>query len=149
MHGKYPIPWGRGRHFHPFLGLNNPLVSHKHASELGHHHHRLVGWFHTIGEQCILMSPNLFVFFHVKYQTISSVLIGLYHHFWYFIEWHFTYTFQLLATVIHIPYESHPYIYVSNHTYILLWHGLVDAKAYTGPSITSSVYLLFGCWLVI
>ena len=67
--------------------------------------------------------------------------------FWYFIEWHFTYTFQLLATVI--PYESHPYIYISNHTYILLWHGLVDAKAYTGPSITSSVYLIFGCWLVI
>ena len=44
IHGKHPIPWGRGRHFHPLLGCNSPLVSHQYADELGHDHHSGKGW---------------------------------------------------------------------------------------------------------
>ena len=47
MHGEHPIPWGRGRHFHQFLGCNSPLVSHQHADELGHDHHSGKGWTWT------------------------------------------------------------------------------------------------------
>ena len=47
IHGKHPMPWGRGRHFHPVLGCNSPLVSHQHADELGHNHHSGKGWTWT------------------------------------------------------------------------------------------------------
>ena len=44
---KAPIPWGKGRHFHQFLGCNSPLVSHQHADGLGHDHHSGKGWIWT------------------------------------------------------------------------------------------------------
>ena len=47
VQGKHPISWGRGSHFHSFLGCNSPLVSHQHANELGHGHHSGKGWTWT------------------------------------------------------------------------------------------------------
>ena len=44
MQRKHSIPWERGRHFHLFVGLNSPLVSHHHTDELGHGHQSGEGW---------------------------------------------------------------------------------------------------------
>ena len=58
MHGKHPIPWGRGWHFHPFLGCNSKLVFHQIANELVHTHHSGKGYTWTSTN---IMKPVLIV----------------------------------------------------------------------------------------